>query len=113
MYIIHLLLSVLILRVQLKLIMRVDQIDREREGDQIDVALLRNVIDCFVEIGMGQMECYKNDFEDKMLKDSAAYYSRKALKWIVEDSCPDYMLKVNLFVYYVMITPFLFVNLVR
>ncbi|KAG5567694.1 hypothetical protein RHGRI_003033 [Rhododendron griersonianum] len=75
--------------------MLLDQIDQEREGEQIDRALLKNVLDLFVEIGMGQMVDYENDFEDDMLKDSASYYSRKASNWIVEDSCPDYMLKAE------------------
>ncbi|PHU02070.1 hypothetical protein BC332_27321 [Capsicum chinense] len=70
-------------------------IDQEREGEQIDRALLKNVLDIFVEIGMGEMGYYENDFEDAMLKDTAAYYSRKASSWIVEDSCPDYMLKAE------------------
>lgn len=70
-------------------------IDKEREGEQIDRALLKNVLDIFVEIGMGPMDDYENDFEEAMLKDSASYYSRKALNWIVEDSCPDYMLKAE------------------
>jgi len=74
-----------------------NQIDQEREGEQIDRALLKNVLDIFVEIGMGQMDYYENDFEATMLKDSAAYYSRKASSWILEDSCPDYMLKVNIY----------------
>ena len=43
---------------------------------------------------MGQMDCYENDFEVDMLKDTSAYYSRKASSWILEDSCPDYLLKV-------------------
>ncbi|VAH14505.1 unnamed protein product [Triticum turgidum subsp. durum] len=68
-------------------------IDQEREGEQIDRALLKNVLDIFVEIGLGSMECYENDFEDFLLKDTADYYSIKAQTWIVEDSCPDYMLK--------------------
>ena len=79
------------------------QIDKEREGEQIDRALLKNVIDIFVEIGMGQMELYEQDFEAQMLQDSGAYYSRKASNWIVDDSCPDYMLKASLctlFLYY-------------
>lgn len=71
------------------------QIDREREGEQIDRALLKNVLDIFVEIGLGTMECYENDFEDFLLKDTADYYSIKAQSWILEDSCPDYMLKVS------------------
>ncbi|XP_022760537.1 cullin-1-like isoform X5 [Durio zibethinus] len=70
-------------------------IDQEREGEQIDRALLKNVLDIFVEIGMGQMDYYENDFEATMLKDTAAYYSRKASNWILDDSCPDYMLKAE------------------
>uniref|UniRef100_R7WA52 Cullin-1 n=1 Tax=Aegilops tauschii TaxID=37682 RepID=R7WA52_AEGTA len=70
-------------------------IDQEREGEQIDRALLKNVLDIFVEIGLGSMECYENDFEDFLLKDTADYYSIKAQTWIVEDSCPDYMLKAE------------------
>ncbi|XXG80659.1 hypothetical protein AAC387_Pa09g1475 [Persea americana] len=70
-------------------------VDKEREGEQIDRALLKNVLDIFVEIGMGQMDCYETDFEADMLNDTAAYYSRKASNWILEDSCPDYMLKAE------------------
>ncbi|KAE9591090.1 putative cullin protein, neddylation [Lupinus albus] len=70
-------------------------IDQEREGEQIDRALLKNVLDIFVEIGMGQMDHYEDDFEAAMLKDTSAYYSRKASNWILEDSCPDYMLKAE------------------
>lgn len=73
----------------------INLIDKEREGEQIDRALLKNVIDIFVEIGMGQMELYEGDFEAQMLLDSGAYYSRKASNWIVDDSCPDYMLKAE------------------
>lgn len=75
-------------------VISLDQVDQEREGEQIDRALLKNVLDIFVEIGMGQMDYYDNDFEAAMLKDTAAYYSRKASNWILDDSCPDYMLKV-------------------
>ncbi|KAI5059113.1 hypothetical protein GOP47_0025432 [Adiantum capillus-veneris] len=70
-------------------------IDKEREGEQIDRALLKNVLGIFVEIGMGGMESYENDFEASMLEDTAGYYRRKASSWIEEDSCPDYMLKAE------------------
>ncbi|XP_030973985.1 cullin-1-like isoform X1 [Quercus lobata] len=70
-------------------------INKEREGEQIDRALVRNVLDIFVEIGMGQMDRYENDFEAAMLKDTVAYYSQKASSWILEDSCPDYILKAE------------------
>jgi hypothetical protein len=75
-------------------VLRLCQVDREREGEQIDRALLKNVLGIFVEIGMGCMDAYESDFELAMLTDTAAYYSRKAASWIEEDSCPDYMLKV-------------------
>ncbi|GKV04954.1 hypothetical protein SLEP1_g17031 [Rubroshorea leprosula] len=68
-------------------------IDKEREGEQVDRALLKNVLGIFVDIGMGQMEQYEKDFESSFLNDTGGYYSRKASIWILEDSCPDYMLK--------------------
>ncbi len=77
----------------------ITQIDREREGEQIDRALLKSVLGIFVEIGMGNMDVYETDFEGFMLQDTAAYYSHKAASWIEEDSCPDYMLKVNILSY--------------
>ncbi|KAL3834094.1 hypothetical protein ACJIZ3_008830 [Penstemon smallii] len=73
----------------------ITMINQEREGEQIDRALLKNVIDMFVEIGMGSMDYYENDFQDAMLIDTSSYYSRKASNWIVKDSCPDYMLKAE------------------
>ncbi|XP_052486140.1 cullin-1-like isoform X1 [Gossypium raimondii] len=45
-------------------------IDKEREGEQIDRALLKNVLGIFVEIGMGQMDRYEDDFEEAMLQDT-------------------------------------------
>ncbi|CAI0467381.1 unnamed protein product [Linum tenue] len=70
-------------------------IDQDREGEEIDRALLKNVVDIFVEIGMGRMDCYENDLEAAMLEATAVYYSRKASNWILEDSCPDYLLKAE------------------
>ncbi|KAL9140023.1 hypothetical protein ABFS82_14G009600 [Erythranthe guttata] len=67
-------------------------IDREREGEEIDRVLLKNVLDIFVELGMGY---YRDDFEEAMLKDTAVYYSRKASVWVSNNSCRDYMLKAE------------------
>ena len=64
----------------------------EREGGQIDRALLKNALDIYIELGI---EHYVNEFEEPMIADTSAYYSRKAAIWIVEDSCPEYMLKVK------------------
>ncbi|KAH0913681.1 hypothetical protein HID58_037002 [Brassica napus] len=70
-------------------------IHKEREGQQIDRALLKNVLDLFVQNGMGNMERYEKDFEDFFLTETNSYYSRKASSWIQEDSCPEYMIKAE------------------
>ncbi|KAL9255577.1 Cullin-1-like protein [Drosera capensis] len=70
-------------------------IDQEREGEHIERSLLKDVLGIFVEMGMGNLNHYKSDFEAPMLQDTASYYSRKASSWIVEDSCPEYMLKAE------------------
>ncbi|TYI14706.1 hypothetical protein ES332_A08G138700v1 [Gossypium tomentosum] len=54
-------------------------IDKEREGEQIDRALLKNALDIFVEMGGGQMNRYQDDFEAPFLQETSNYFSRKAL----------------------------------
>ncbi|DBA74791.1 TPA: Cullin-1 [Trebouxia sp. C0005] len=70
-------------------------IELEREGEQIDRTLLKNILGIFIEVGMSQMTCYQQDFESQLLKTTAEYYKRKAAVWIEEDSCPDYMIKAE------------------
>lgn len=71
-------------------------IEKEREGEQVDRALLKNVLGIFIEVGMGGMESYTEDFEKQLLADSAAHYKRKATAWIAvrtqsPNSLPSYM----------------------
>nr|VDD16724.1 unnamed protein product [Brassica rapa] len=68
-------------------------IHKEREGEQIDRELLKNVLDVFVQSGMGTIERYKEDFEMFLLEETESYYARKASRWIQECSCPEYMIK--------------------
>lgn len=70
-------------------------VDKERDGEQIDRALVKDVLDIFVAMGMGSMEQYENDFEAHLLTNTAAFYSRKASVWIEQDSCPDYLIKAE------------------
>ncbi|RXH97211.1 hypothetical protein DVH24_035879 [Malus domestica] len=70
-------------------------IDSERVGEQIDRALVKNVIDLFVGIGMGRMDAYEEDFEAHMLRHAGEYYSRKAASWLLEDFCPDFLVKAE------------------
>ena len=55
------------------------------------------------------MDYYENDFEAEMLTDTGAYYSRKASSWILEDSCPDYMLKVQTNICFVVFLCYIFI----
>ncbi|XP_050143416.1 cullin-1-like isoform X1 [Malus sylvestris] len=68
---------------------------KEREGEKIDRALLKNVINIYVEIEMGELDAYEKDFEEYMLIDTRKYYLHKASSWILEYSYMDYMLKVE------------------
>ncbi|XP_022545706.2 cullin-1-like [Brassica napus] len=68
-------------------------IHKEREGQQVDSALLKNILDLFVQSGKGSMERYEDDFEKFFLQETASYYSRRSSSWILEDSCPEYMIK--------------------
>ena len=70
-------------------------IEKEREKEKIDRALLKNVVDVFVEVGMKELEYYQHNFEAAIVEDTGKYYSRKASSWIMEDSCPDYMVKAE------------------
>lgn len=76
------------------------QIGRDREGEKIDRGLLKNVMEIIVELGIGKTD-YACDLETAMLEDTSAYYSHKAANWIQKYSCPDYMKKVNICIYYV------------
>ena len=62
-------------------------IEKERDGQQIDRAMLKNVLGIFIEVGMTSMENYQNDFETFLLSATAAFYKRKAAIWIQATSC--------------------------
>ncbi|GFR52348.1 hypothetical protein Agub_g14894 [Astrephomene gubernaculifera] len=70
-------------------------VEKEREGELVDRALVKNILGIFIELGMGAMECYERDFEEALLAETSAFYRRKASEWIEQDSCPDYMLKAE------------------
>ena len=70
-------------------------VDKERDGEQVDRALIKNALGIFVEMGMGGMEAYETDFEAFLLTDTAKHYARKASLWIEEDSCPAYLIKAE------------------
>ncbi|PUZ69758.1 hypothetical protein GQ55_2G136600 [Panicum hallii var. hallii] len=73
----------------------IGMIDDEREGKSIDRDLLNNVLDIFVQTGDGNLDIYRDDFEQTFFNATTNYYSRKAQTLNKECSDHDYMLKVE------------------
>ncbi|KAK0599266.1 hypothetical protein LWI29_003741 [Acer saccharum] len=69
-------------------------INQEREGLQIDCDLLKNVVHTFVELDKYGQTKYYEDFEQAMLANTSALYTRLASEWLLCDSAPDYIQKV-------------------
>lgn len=68
---------------------------RERDGEIIDRSLIKNVLDIFIEVGMGNMENYEADFEARLLEQTGLHCRKQAASWFAEDSCPEYLLKAE------------------
>lgn len=71
------------------------QVNRERDGETVDRALLKQAVSVFEAMGMQSLEVYNSDFEADLLADTAEFYKKKSQDWIVTDSTPDYMLKAE------------------
>ncbi|KAG8369985.1 hypothetical protein BUALT_Bualt14G0070600 [Buddleja alternifolia] len=71
------------------------KIDREREGEQIDQAMLKEVMDMYEEMDNNSVkEYYAKGLEEAIIEGTATFYSKKALNWISNNSYENYMLKV-------------------
>ncbi|KAI7995027.1 Cullin-1 [Camellia lanceoleosa] len=64
----------------------ISMIDQEREGEEIDQALVPNVLYIYTEMGEASMKYYQKDIDEAMLVDTAAFYSQKASIWITSES---------------------------
>eukprot|EP01038_Epipyxis_sp_PR26KG_P011634 gene11634-15584_t len=73
----------------------IELVESEREGTVIDKDIIRSCVKLFETMGMGTLDCYIGDFENHLLDATRAYYARKAEVWILEDSTPEYLVKVE------------------
>lgn len=72
-----------------------DIVCRERDGESVDRALLKEVLGIFAEMGMGKLEVYTEEWEKPFLDDTAEFYRKASARWAEEDSFPDFMRKAD------------------
>eukprot|EP00257_Ricinus_communis_P015382 XP_015573284.1 cullin-1 isoform X2 [Ricinus communis] len=70
----------------------ISMINGEREGEEVDHALVNNIVSIYVEMGIDSNKYYDQDFEAALLQDTATFYSEKASNWIQFKSYNDYLL---------------------
>eukprot|EP01122_Echinamoeba_exundans_P003081 TRINITY_DN1322_c0_g1_i3.p1 TRINITY_DN1322_c0_g1~~TRINITY_DN1322_c0_g1_i3.p1 ORF type:complete len:767 (-),score=234.76 TRINITY_DN1322_c0_g1_i3:63-2363(-) len=78
----------------LKLVL--DSIKRERGGEVIPRSQLKSVTQMLVDLGISSRAVYEEDFEKPFLETSASFYRVESLQFIAENSCSDYMRKVEI-----------------
>eukprot|EP01012_Entosiphon_sulcatum_P037927 TRINITY_DN4889_c0_g1_i1.p1 TRINITY_DN4889_c0_g1~~TRINITY_DN4889_c0_g1_i1.p1 ORF type:complete len:769 (-),score=186.60 TRINITY_DN4889_c0_g1_i1:539-2845(-) len=72
-----------------------ENIQEERNGQDIDRRICSEAINLFVEMGMESLTVYEKDFETPFLERTAAFYRRESARWIAEDSATEYMRKAE------------------
>ncbi|EYU43930.1 hypothetical protein MIMGU_mgv11b018794mg [Erythranthe guttata] len=73
------------------------QIDKERKGEEIDQALVKEVLNIYDEIESGDASKHHAKYiEDAIIEATSKFYSRKAVNWIAMESYDDYMLKIHI-----------------
>uniref|UniRef100_A0A7S2JV95 Cullin family profile domain-containing protein n=1 Tax=Leptocylindrus danicus TaxID=163516 RepID=A0A7S2JV95_9STRA len=72
-----------------------DMVNQHREGSVIDKDLVKNIVELFEAMGMGNLEAYTADLEAALLTGTSEYYKRQCQQWIVTDSTPDYLIKTE------------------
>eukprot|EP01035_Chromulina_nebulosa_P027383 gene27383-36017_t len=64
-------------------------------GGIINRHLILSTVQIYERMGMGKLDVYRADLEQRLLEDTRLYYAGKANEWIAKDSTPDYLLRVE------------------
>ena len=77
-------------------------IEKERNGEQIDVYLVKSVVNCYVSLGITREKpeetnliIYKNGFEEELLHQTETYYAQEAQQFLITNSVVDFARKVE------------------
>eukprot|EP00668_Euglena_longa_P006634 GGOE01007934.1.p1 GENE.GGOE01007934.1~~GGOE01007934.1.p1 ORF type:complete len:768 (-),score=215.88 GGOE01007934.1:675-2978(-) len=71
------------------------EIQRERDGIEINRACMKLVIQLFVDMGMDSIAIYEKDFEQPFLEETAKFYRRMASTWLNENGGIGYLRRVE------------------
>lgn len=72
-----------------------EKIMQERDGEIVEKNILKEGIHLFVEMGLGSLQQYQDDFEKMFLQRTTEYYRALSQKWLSEDSAPEYLKKTE------------------
>uniref|UniRef100_A0A6B2KYR3 Cullin family profile domain-containing protein n=1 Tax=Arcella intermedia TaxID=1963864 RepID=A0A6B2KYR3_9EUKA len=84
------------LRIRPRLLsMILDAIKSERTGEVINRAIIKNITQMLVELGLNSRSVYEEDFEKAFLDTSSSFYKVESQTFISSNSASDYMKKVE------------------
>lgn len=77
--------------------MLLESIDKERNGDVVDIHLIRAITKMLAELGRDKNgnSVYANVFEDGFLDRTKQFYAREARLYLAETTCSDYLRKAH------------------
>jgi cullin 3 len=70
-------------------------VQRERNGEVIARSQMKNITQMLVDLGISNRAVYEEDFERQFLEASSQFYRVESQDFISENSCSDYMKKVE------------------
>jgi hypothetical protein len=74
-------------------------IEKERNSEEQDRALLKEAVEVFVQMGHNfankKLGVYTSDLEKYIIEASGQFYQRKSREWMDADACPVYLEKVE------------------
>ena len=77
-------------------------VEKQRNGETIETAMVKRIVDCFVSLGIDEsdpskssLEVYKSLFEVPFLDATTAYYQMESEQFVAVNSVIEYMKKVR------------------
>lgn len=75
--------------------MLLDNVLNERNGEIVDVGMLKGFLSMLIEMGLDGEKVYENEFEAPFLSATRTFYREESLLFISQNTCPDYVRKVE------------------